>query len=128
MQEENKQFNYTYSAPTEEEKKLVESIKREYEEDSDRRKKVTALIELDKKVKVAPTAISIALGIMGTLIFGLGLTFALVWEMLTASIAVGLLGSIIIASALPVRNVLYKRNKKKYTKEILQLAEEILEE
>lgn len=29
---DNKQFNYTYKAPTEEERREIESIKRQYEE------------------------------------------------------------------------------------------------
>jgi len=40
----------------------------------------------------------------------------------------GFLGAVVITLAYPIRTLLYKRNKEKYSKEILKLADEILEE
>ena len=123
---ENKQFNYTYKAPTEEERREIESIKRQYEEPKTEEGKLEKLRRLNNFVNGSATAISLIVGIIGTLVFGLGLTMALEWSKLIGGIIVMIIGIPPIAIAYPLYNKILKRNKEKYGKEIIRLSEELL--
>lgn len=126
-EDREKGFSFSYSAPTEEERKEVASIRREYLP-IDKQDKIERIKSLDKKVKRTPTAVGISVGVIGTLVFGLGMTMVLEWEMIFWGVISGFLGAVVITLAYPIRTLLYKRNKEKYSKEILKLADEILEE
>ncbi|MBQ4509717.1 MAG: hypothetical protein II984_03240 [Clostridia bacterium] len=123
---ENKQFNYTYKAPTEEERREIESIKRQYEEPKTEEGKLEKLRRLNNFVNGSATAISLIVGIIGTLAFGLGLTMVLEWSKLIGGIIVMIIGIPPVAIAYPLYNKILKRNKEKYGKEIIKLSEELL--
>ena len=123
---ENKQFNYTYKAPTEEERRKIESIKRQYEEPKTEEGKLEKLRRLNNFVNGSATAISLIVGIIGTLVFGLGLTMVLEWSKLIGGIIVMIIGIPPVAIAYPLYNKILKRNKEKYGKEIIKLSEELL--
>ena len=123
---ENKQFNYTYKAPTEEERREIESIKRQYEEPKTEEGKLEKLRRLNNFVNGSATAISLIVGIIGTLAFGLGLTMVLEWSKLIGGIIVMIIGIPLVAIAYPLYNKILKRNKEKYGKEIIKLSEELL--
>ena len=125
---ENKQFNYTYKAPTEEERREIESIKRQYEEPKTEEGKLERLRRLNNYVNGLATALSLVAGVLGILIFGLGLTMVLEWSLLVGGIAVMIVGIPPMAIAYPLYNKVLKRNKKKYGNEILRLSEELLNE
>ena len=72
----SKKFNYSYSTPTNKEKLEIERIRNSYLENSNN-PSITTLKKLDSKVKNTPTLIAISLGMIGTLIFGTGLTLVL---------------------------------------------------
>ena len=120
-------FEYTYSAPTETEKKQIESIRRQYETPQ---KPVESNVErvkrLDAKIKNTANAFSLALGVFGCLVFGLGLTMILEWEIWLGGVGVMALGCPLMIFAYPLYNFLIKKGKKKYGAEILRLSEEIL--
>ncbi len=121
---ENK-FHYVYSAPTAEERKEIDSIKREYEQGRGE-SKMEGLRRLHARVKRLPTALALALGIGGCLLFGLGLTLVLEWGKTPAGVLVGVAGCLPMAAAYPLYKQLIKRNKQKYGGEILRLSEELL--
>lgn len=73
----NKEFNYTYKAPTEEERREIESIKRQYEEPKIEEGKLERLRKLNNYVNGQATALALVSGVLGLLIFGLGLTMDL---------------------------------------------------
>lgn len=125
---ENKQFNYTYRAPTEEERREIESIKRQYEAPKTEEGKLERLRKLNNYVNGLATAVSLVVGVIGLLIFGLGLAMVLEWSLLIWGILVMVVGIPPIAIAYPLYNKILKRNKEKYGKEILQLSEELLNE
>lgn len=79
---ENKQFNYTYKAPTEAERREIESIKRQYEEPKTEEGKLEKLRKLNNYVNGLATALSLVAGVLGLLIFGLGLAMVLEWSLL----------------------------------------------
>lgn len=124
---ENK-FNYTYSAPTELEKKEIESIKRFYEPKSERELMLHRLHSLDSRVKSLPQIIALCIGIFGTLVFGLGLTMVILWKLTVVGIIVMALGLPVLLLAYPVHNFVLSEYKMKYGDEILKLSNELLED
>ncbi|MGN0823926.1 MAG: hypothetical protein ACI4MB_02520 [Candidatus Coproplasma sp.] len=119
-------FNYTYSAPTEEERREIESIRNCYLPQSEEKSKLQRLIELDKKVKNAARIVALSFGVVGLLVFGLGMSMAMVWGLYIWGSVVGLVGVALMAAAYPLMRLTYKKQKQKYSQEILRLSEELL--
>ena len=125
---ENPSFEYTYSA---QQKQEVEAIRRKYlpkEED-----KMEQLRRLHYSATQKAQAASIALGVIGTLIFGLGLSLCLTdlsgflgGTAMFVGIPVGLGGLVVLALAYPVYNTVLRRERKKIAPEILRLTEDLL--
>lgn len=120
------QFNYTYKAPTEEERREIESIKRQYEPKNENENKLARLRKLNNLVNGLATSVSLAVGVIGLLIFGLGLAMVLEWQIIIGGIIVCILGIPPIAVAYPVYNIILNKNKVKYGDEILKLSNELL--
>ncbi len=113
-------FAYSYSAKEQEE---VEKIRRKYvpkEED-----KMETLRRLDQSVTVPGTVVSIIVGVIGTLVFGLGMCCVLEWKMLLAGIIIGIIGAIGIALAYPICIYLNKKQREKVAPQIIKLAAEL---
>lgn len=126
--DEQTKFTYSYEAPTETERREIEDIKKDYEPRTKEENKLEKLRALDKKVKLPPLIAAIVLGVVGTLIFGTGLTMALEWNLILWGTVVMVPGFILAAIAYPVKKHILKRNKQKYGEEILKLSEELLHE
>ena len=122
------QFNYKYTAPTEEERKEIDSIRRQYAPQEKTETKLERLRRLDSLVKNTAIIWSLVLGVFGCLIFGIGLTMVLEWSILLWGIVLMVIGSVPMAIAFPVYNKLLKKGKAKYGDEILRLSEELLNE
>jgi len=120
----DKKFEYTYSAPTEEERREIESIRLSYspkkESDIDRLK------SLDKRVKNPPLILALIIGILGILTFGLGITFSTEWENIAVGIPVCAVGAVIMGVSYPVYKAFLSSRKKKYAAEILALSDKLL--
>ena len=120
---ENNTFSYNYSATR---NKEVESIRRKYmpHEES----KLEKLKKLDLRVQMAGTIESLCFGIVGALVFGIGMCFFLdvfagaAW--LTALLMV--LGAVIMIPAYPIYRRIARKTKTELTPEILRLSEEIM--
>ena len=123
---DNKGFEYTYSAPTEAERREIARIRKQYEVKDEKQIKLERIRKLDSFVQNFSVIIALVLGIMGTLIFGLGMSMVLVWNIEIFGIIVGAVGIIPMTAAYPVYVTTLRRNKKKYGEEILRLSEEIL--
>ena len=124
---EKEKFEYSYFAPTEEEKRQVERIKLSYEE-TDAPKKIQRLKSLDKVVKETPTIIALILGVIGTLIFGTGFALVLEFNRLVLGIIIAFIGIIPIGLAYPMHKLVGNKLKLKHKDEIIELANEILKE
>lgn len=122
----NDKFNYKYVAPTEEERKEIDSIRRQYAPQSQTESKLDRLRRLDSIVKNTAIIWSLVLGVLGTLIFGLGLTMILEWQILPWGIVIMAIGSVPIAIAYPVYKTVLKKYKNRYGEEILRLSKELL--
>ena len=120
---ENKSFTYNYSAAR---NKEVESIRRKYmpHEES----KLETLKRLDYRVQTAGMVESLCFGIIGALVFGVGMCFFLdvfagaAW--LTAILMI--CGTLLMIPAYPIYRRIARKTRGELTPEILRLSEEIM--
>ncbi len=125
---DNKGFEYTYVAPTEAERREIESIRKQYGGKSEKEIKLERIRRLDSFVQNFSMILSLVIGVMGALIFGLGMAMILVWDIMVFGIIVSIAGAVPMGSAYPVYLLTMKRNKEKYGEEILRLSDELLKE
>ncbi len=127
MMEENKNnFNYSYKALDERQRKEIESIRNQYL-DKKELSNVDKLKELDNKVKNTALIPSLSLGIVGLLVFGLGITCVLEWSLTTLGIILGFVGAIMMIIAYPMYSFILNKMKQKYKDEILKISNDLLE-
>ena len=128
MSNDNNQFNFTYSAPTESERLEIESIRRQYKEELHEETSAQKLRRLHSFVVNSATCVSLIFGVIGILVFGLGMTCVLEWNNAMLGVILGAVGAILAALAHPAYRFVLNRNKKKYGEEILRLSAELLGE
>lgn len=129
--EKNEGFSFTYSA---EQQKEVEAIRKKYlpkEED-----KMEQLRRLHQIPTQKATSVSIAIGVIGALILGTGMSLAMtdLGEILGShrdfamliGIVIGLVGMVMVALAYPTYNRVLKKQREKIAPEILRLTDELL--
>ncbi|MBQ9151432.1 MAG: AtpZ/AtpI family protein [Clostridia bacterium] len=120
---ENNTFTYQYSAQR---NKEVENIRKKYlpREVS----KIEALRSLDQRVHMAGQIQALTLGIIGSLIFGIGICFGL--DVLAGADWLTLLfcivGVITMIPAYPVYRYISRKTRAELTPEILRLSDEII--
>lgn len=120
-------FEYKYESPTIEEKKEIESIRKQYLPKESCQSKIEQLKELDKKVKNIPTILGLSCGIFGVLLFGLGMSFFLeIVEYWYLGIPSSILGTIVMLLSYPVYNSVHSKLRNKYGQKIIELSDEIL--
>ena len=125
---ENK-FEYTYRALNEEQKRVISSIKSQYDVKAETPAGAyEEIVRLDKKVRSTAISFAITVGLVGLLIFGLGLSMVLEWEIYIGGILLGVIGFVPCALAFPIYLLLIKKGKKKHGARILELSEQILNE
>ena len=125
---DNHSFEYTYSAQQRQE---VEAIRKKYlpkEED-----KMEQLRRLHSIPSQKAQAASIAIGVLGTLVLGTGMSLcmtdlgaALGHLAMVIGILVGILGLIMVALAYPLYNRVLRKERQRIAPEILRLSEELL--
>ena len=120
---ENKGFNYTYSAKEQEE---VKNIRKKYmpqEED-----KMQLLRRLDESVNQKASVISLVIGIIGALIMGIGMSLCMVWAgvLFIPGIIIGVIGIVIVCLAYPIYNKTLKKEREKIAPEIIRLTDELM--
>ena len=125
MEQNNKTegFRYSYSAKQQEEIKKIRSKYEEPKED-----KMAYLRRLDESATRKGTLLSIVVGVIGTLILGLGMCCVMVWQTtwFVPGILIGLLGIVVVAIAYPVYLQVTKKEREKIAPEILRLTDELL--
>lgn len=125
---ENHSFEYTYSAQRQRE---VEEIRKQYLPEAE--DKMAAL----RRFHAIPTrkaqAASIALGVIGALILGTGMSLcmtefgaALGSFAMVLGILIGTAGMVLVALAYPVFKRILKNERAKIAPEILRLADELI--
>ena len=122
MENKKETFEYTYSAKRQEE---IEKIRKKYmpkEED-----KMELLRKLDRDVTKPGSIWSLAIGIIGCLLLGVGMCCTMVWaeSFFVLGIIVGILGMVVMGTAYPVYVKVTKREREKLAPQILALTEEL---
>lgn len=122
---ENKQepFHYSYSAKEQIE---IQKIRKKYmapEED-----KMEQLRRLDRSVTQKGTAVSLIVGLIGSLMLGIGMCCCLVWEnsWFVPGIIVGVIGIAVLAIAYPLYQCITRKEREKIAPEILRLTDELM--
>lgn len=120
----NESFQFTYSAKQQEE---VERIRSKYlpKEES----KMEKLIKLDKKAEQPGQIVSIATGVIGALLLGVGMTCTMVWNtsivVFVAGILIGLVGMAVAGIAYPLYINITKKERAKIADQIIALTNEL---
>ena len=121
MENNNPSFEYTYSAPRQEEIKRIREKYIPREED-----KMEQLRRLDNGVTQKATMASLAVGIVSALILGVGMCCCMVWNLFVPGIIVGVVGIAGVAAAYPLYTYITAREREKIAPEILRLTEELM--
>lgn len=126
--ENNNTFQYTYSARQQDE---IKTIRKKYlppEED-----KMEQLRRLDRCATQKAQAWAIALGVVGALILGTGMSLAMTelsgflgGTAMFVGIPMGLVGIALVALAYPVYHRILKKERQRVAPEILRLSEELM--
>ena len=121
--QENKTFQYTYSAREQEELKRIRSKYLPKEED-----KMEQIRKLDSSVNKKATTYSLAVGMIGALIMGLGMSCCMVWQgkWFVPGIVIGVIGMGMVGMAYPIYGRTLKKERAKIAPEILRLTEELI--
>ncbi len=124
METKKETFTYTYSAKQQEE---IDKIRKKYlppEED-----KMAQLRRLDQSATKKGTMISIIIGVIGTLLMGVGMCCSMVWMGIwfIPGIVIGLIGIGGVAAAYPVYSRITKKERERLAPQILKLTEELMQ-
>ena len=116
-------FSFTYSAKEQEE---IKNIRKKYaapEED-----KMEYLRKLDASVTQKSTTVSLIVGIIGTLILGIGMCCCMVWNgvWFIPGVIIGVIGMAVLAAAYPLYNYVTKKEREKIAPEIIRLTDELM--
>ena len=130
---ENKGFQYTYSAKEQAE---LKRIREKYTPPTETEDKMERLRRLDASVTQKAQIVALIFGVIGALIFGAGMSLCMsdFAEILGShrdmamviGIPIGLVGGILAALAYPMYNFIVKRERKKIAPEIIRLTDELM--
>ncbi len=123
MAENNDSFQYNYVAKQQEE---IKKIRQKYlpKEDAS----LEQLRSLDRSVTKPGAILSITVGILSTLLLGLGISCTTVWQdtLFLPGIGIGILGLLGMAAAYPLYRNITRKRREKLAPEILRLTQELL--
>ena len=126
--ENKEEFSFTYSA---EQQKEVEAIRKKYlPREADKMEQLRRLHGIPTQ---KAQAASLAVGVIGALIMGTGMSLAMT-EIgaalgslaMVIGIVVGIVGMVLVALAYPLYNRVLKKQREKIAPEILRLSDELL--
>lgn len=122
---ENSTFTYSYSA---EKKSEVEKIRSKYLPKKEN--KIEKLRKLDRKVRTSGTIESLIIGILGSLVFGIGMCYGLdVFEGADwLTLLFSGIGILMMLPAKAIHSRIARKTKAALTPEILRISNEIIGE
>ena len=122
--EDKETFYYNYSARQQTEVQKIRDKYIEKEED-----KLTMLRRLDQQATRPGLIVSLRLGVVSTLVFGLGMCCTIVWtaDWFVPGIIIGVIGMIGMALSYPVYVKITRHQRKKLASEIIALSDELLQ-
>lgn len=121
--QEKETFTFTYSAKEQAE---IRNIRKKYavsEED-----KMEQLRKLDASVTRKGTTAALIVGIIGTLLLGIGMCCCMVWQStwFVPGILIGVIGIAVLAAAYPLYNHVTQKEREKIAPEIIRLTDELM--
>lgn len=125
MEEKNETFTYTYSATQREE---VKRIREKYAPPTQEEGKMEQLYRLDQSVTKPGLITALIMGIISTLIMGVGMSCTMVWgeTLFVPGIIIGIVGIIGVCATYPIYIRITKKQREKLTPEIMRLADELM--
>lgn len=124
MDDKKEIFNYTYSAAQQEE---IKSIRKKYAPPTQEEDKIDWLRRLDQSVTKPGMIVALTVGIISSLIMGVGMCCTMVWEgLMIPGVIIGIVGIIGIISAYPIYNHITKMQREKLAPEIIRLTDELM--
>lgn len=124
MEKQNKKesFNFTYSAREQEE---IKKIRQKYLPKED---KMEQLRRLDRSVTQKGTVCSLVIGVIGSLLLGIGMCCTMVWNTVwfVPGIVVGILGICMMVIAYPIYSHVTEKEREKIAPQILRLTDDLL--
>lgn len=130
---EQNRFSYTYSAKEQAE---LKKIREKYIPMTESEDKMARLRRLDAGVTGGARAVSVSLGIVGTLVMGGGMSLCMTEfsqilgqnsdMSMGIGIIVGIVGGVLASLAYPIYNAIVKHRRKKIAPEILRLTDELM--
>lgn len=131
--QEKNGFTYTYSAREQAE---LKRIREKYAQPTEVEDRMARLRRLDASVTKTAQAAAIAIGVIGTLILGFGMSlimtdFAEILGLgeataMVIGIIVGVVGGVLASLAYPIYNAIVKSKRKKLAPEIIRLTDELM--
>lgn len=126
MEDKKETFTYTYSAKEQEE---IKNIRDKYAPPTEKEISMERLRRLDASATKGATIVSLIVGILSSLILGIGMCCTMIpgWEAYFISgIVVGVIGLIGVISAYPIYTHMVKRKRAKLAPEIMRLSDELM--
>lgn len=132
MTQENKSFEYTYSAKEQAE---IKKIREKYEAPRDNgADKMEQLRRLDAGVTKKGTIASLIIGVIGAIIMGTGMSMVMtnlgdilgMPYAMPIGIVIGVIGMIGVASAYPIYNYITRKERERIAPEIIRLTDELM--
>lgn len=116
-------FEYTYSAK---EKSELEKIRKKYTPKTSEESKLEQIKKLDKSVESSAMTKALTVGIIGSLILGVGMCCTMVWtDFFVLGIIVGIIGMLVCGLAYPVYKRSLEQKRAVVGAQILKLSDEI---
>ena len=110
------------------ERKIVEKIRQNYVQKTNRQTKLEELKNLDKKVKIPARVFAYIFGATGALVLGTGMCLAMevIGNLMPLGIAIGLVGIVMVCITYPSYKKILASRKKKYANDIIAKSNELL--
>lgn len=123
MEGNDKKFTYSYSAGEQEE---IKNIRQKYLPPEEN--KMEQLRKLDKSVTKKGTMVSLIVGVISALIFGIGMCCTMVWAdtLFIPGIGIGIVGLAGIGSAYPLYLYITKKQREKLAPRVMELTNELM--
>lgn len=123
MDDKNETFTYNYSSSQQAE---VKSIREKYIPKEEN--KMEQLRRLDESATKPGMIAALVVGILGTLVLGVGMCCTMVWadQWFIPGIIIGVVGILGIMSAYPLYSHITKKRREKIAPEILRLTDELM--
>ena len=124
MENSKDTFNYTYSAKQQEE---IRNIRKKYLPQEQKEDKMERLRRLDQGVTKKGTIAAVIVGVIGSLLLGVGMCGTMVWtgQFFIPGVVFGIIGIAIVTTVYPLYARITRKEREKIAPQILQLTDDL---